>query len=564
MRRVMFDSTTSTGPEELASSLGPSASTITLAVSPSSESGPTALPNLSGDAPSSFSLPEIYQVTIRDFQRSSQTSVVEYSSATVKDNLVSQESSSGSQLVPCSDNDQFPALILESLRNSLITSISTDPDTSIALTSGQASLLSSLFSLARSDSQSPKLTETDPNNQVVASQDGPSWPSVLWHEDEDSVANDDDDDPEGIRAIICRSPTPDPNTQAMHCHLCSKPVSKPDMFREFDAFSSSLSRCPLGELHSVRAPESCRDDQRRRVMQFASSPGPNKECLIANVIGRLSKSQSLVTGRCRLWMLRTQAHQHIEDFHSEGPAIERARDMQNAHRVLDSMMEHFAATDVLISVATARPMFFKYDVKCTPQTYAQLLKGDYGLRWLHGAPDHFIVLLAWINALYEEYGTNADPMYIGEIESQVRSTKIEPNFTPDAVLLILRLAVQECWRQAVCVYLYMVLCGAQADDPRVTRAVRSFVYIVDGVSPGRNPDSFLFIPIMMVGCFAHREQDRSVLRRRMMGLQECSNPGAASYECLEVLEDVWERTRAEDRPAVWSDLRLSYRKITGV
>ncbi|QRW25999.1 Fungal specific transcription factor domain [Rhizoctonia solani] len=633
MRRVMFDSTTSTGPEELASGLGPSASTITLAVSPSSESGPTALPDLSGDAPSSFSLPEIYQVTIRDFQRSSQTSVVEYSSATVKDNLVSQESSSGSQLVPCSDNDQFvtidtldghsetlglsqgqlslqsspdsassPPSSSRSLRNSLITSISTGPDTSIALTSGQASLLSSLFSLARSDSQSPKLTETNPNNQVVGSQDGPSWPSVLWHEDEDSVANDDNDDPEGIRAIICRSPTPDPNTRSNALPFVLQASSQDAHWVSFIAFE------PLKVAGMIREGV---------VMQFASSPGVRTRiCLIANVIGRLSNVPELGHREMSIvGMLRTQAHQQIEDFHSEGPAIERARDMQNAHRVLDSMMEmvliqryssplsnivtlmgaaasvfrracpepsdqlvnlpniltspglnlqHFAATDVLISVATARPMFFKYDVKCTPQTYAQLLKGDYGLRWLHGAPDHFIVLLAWINALYEEYGTNVDPMYIGEIESQVRSTKIEPNFTPDAVLLILRLAVQECWRQAVCVYLYMVLCGAQADDPRVTRAVRSFVYIVDGVSPGRNPDSFLFIPIMMVGCFAHREQDRSVLRRRMMGLQECSNPGAASYECLEVLEDVWERTRAEDRPAVWSDLRLSYRKITGV
>ncbi|KAF8714372.1 hypothetical protein RHS03_00365, partial [Rhizoctonia solani] len=217
-------------------------------------------------------------------------------------------------------------------------------------------------------------------------------------------------------------------------------------------------------------------------------------------------------------------------------------------------LQHFAATDVLISVATARPMFFKYDVKCTPETYGRLLKGDYGLRWLHGAPDHFIVLLAWINALYEEYGTNADPMYIAEIENQVRSTDTKLGFASDAILLVLRVALQECWRHAVLIYLYTVLCGAQADDLRVTRAVRSFVHVVDGLKPGRNPDSFLMIPIMTAGCFAHREHDRNILRQRIMGLRESSNHGTANHESLRVLEDVWARTRAEDRPAVWSDL----------
>ncbi|ELU36241.1 hypothetical protein AG1IA_09729 [Rhizoctonia solani AG-1 IA] len=149
-------------------------------------------------------------------------------------------------------------------------------------------------------------------------------------------------------------------------------------------------------------------------------------------------------------------------------------------------------------------------------------------------------------------------MYITEIESQTRSTNIKMDPASEAILLVLRLAVQECWRQAVLVYLYtvsIILCGAQADDPRVMRAVRSFVYIFDGVKPGRNPDSFLSIPIMTVGCFAHREHDRKIIRQRLLGLRESSNCGTTCYECLGVLEDVWARTRAEDRPAVWSDLR---------
>lgn len=117
--------------------------------------------------------------------------------------------------------------------------------------------------------------------------------------------------------------------------------------------------------------------------------------------------------------------------------------------------------------------------------------------------------------LHEDYAHNVDQEYITEIESQIRAVKIKPGFSPDPVLLILRFAVQECWRQTVYVYLYMSLCATQADDPRVMKAVRAFVHIVNGVKPSRNPDSFLFIPIMVVGAFAYRKRDRDILRRRM-------------------------------------------------
>ncbi|GAB1520221.1 hypothetical protein RhiTH_003294 [Rhizoctonia solani] len=378
---------------------------------------------------------------------------------------------------------------LRSLRGSSIT----DSDSSITSTSGQAGLPNSVFSLSRSDSQSPKVIETGLNSQPIGLSDGPSWPSILWHndDDDDSVANDDDEDPEGIRAIICRSPTLDPNTRSN---------ALPFVLQAYAHWVRFVAFEPLKVAGMIREGV---------IMQFASSPEVRTRiCLIANLIGRLSKSPELGHRETSIvWMLRTQAHQHIKDFHSEGPAMEHARDMQNAHRVLDSMMEivlierysgplsnivalmgavapvfrracsepsnqlvnlpnilaspglnlqHFAATDVLISLATARPMFFKYDVKCTPQTYAQLLKGDYGLRWLHGAPDHFIVLVAWINALHEDYGTNVDPKYITEIESQIRSTNIKMDSASEAILLVLRFALQECWRQAVFVYLYMV------------------------------------------------------------------------------------------------------------
>ncbi|CAE7230702.1 unnamed protein product [Rhizoctonia solani] len=477
-------------------------------------------------------------------------------------------------------------------------SIASNSMGNVILTPGQASLLGSLFSLAHPEDQLPKLIEPGQTNLSSNLLHGPDWSP--WSSIHDAaLVSSDEDDSEGVRDIICRSPTPDPNTQSN---------ALPFVLQSYARWVNFVVFEPLKVAGMIREGV---------IMQFASSPEVRtRTCLIANVIGKLSKAPELdKNGMSIVSMLRSEAHQNIMHFHSTKPASERETDMQNALGVLDNMMEmiliqrysgplvsvialmaaaapvfrracpdpperlvnlpnilaspglnlqHFAATDVIISVTTARPMFFKYDVTCSPEAFGQLVKGEYGLQWLHGVPDRFIVLLAWINALREDYGNSVDSRYVLEIENQVQSIKIEPGFSPDPILLILRLAVQECWRQTVYVYLYMALCGTRADDPRVTRAVRAFVKIVNGVKPGRNPDSFLFIPIMVVGAFAYRERDRDVLRRRMTGLRECTNPGAAGYDCLEILEDIWRRTQAENRPASWLDLRISCQDVAGI
>lgn len=119
-------------------------------------------------------------------------------------------------------------------------------------------------------------------------------------------------------------------------------------------------------------------------------------------------------------------------------------------------LRSFAINDVLLSVTMARPMFFKYDVGCTPEVYDRMVKGESGLEWLHGLPDQFLIMLARINGLYEDFGTHADPSYITEIEDQIRGVAFLPTLSADPVRAVWRIAVQECWRQTMYVYLYMV------------------------------------------------------------------------------------------------------------
>jgi hypothetical protein len=128
----------------------------------------------------------------------------------------------------------------------------------------------------------------------------------------------------------------------------------------------------------------------------------------------------------------------------------------------DLTVRYFSAGDVMASVVTARPQLFKYDVSHTPETAERLMNAEFGLQWLHGFPNQFVILLALISGLHEDIGTHVDPHIVSDIEEQIRSVTFPPALvSSDPFLGISRLVVLECWRQAVYIYLYMVrVCSA--------------------------------------------------------------------------------------------------------
>lgn len=121
---------------------------------------------------------------------------------------------------------------------------------------------------------------------------------------------------------------------------------------------------------------------------------------------------------------------------------------------------YFAATDVLLSVTSARPMLFRYDVTYPLDFSNQELPCEYGLEWMHGIPDHSIVMFAWINSLVEDSlatGMPVDPECVTKIEELVDSGARERDFAEsDPFLRVGRVVVREYWRQATLIYLYMV------------------------------------------------------------------------------------------------------------
>ncbi|KAJ1301192.1 hypothetical protein OPQ81_003602 [Rhizoctonia solani] len=384
-----------------------------------------------------------------------------------------------------------------------------------------------------------------------------SLPSLSFSPSEDDGSASDDEDPEGVGRVMCMTPTPDPHAQSNTLPFVLQSYVR---WANFSVFEPSRIAYQL------------RDNILSR---FSSSQtSRNRVILIANAItsiGRDTKynarSVSIVS------MLYDEAQQSIARVVSKRPASPREVDIRLASKTFDHLVEmlllqcwsigprnlmglmhaaapvfrracpelpeqlvnlprillesefhlrQFAESDVLLTLVSGRSMFYRYDVSFTEEIWNRIAVED-GLQWLRGLPGQFLILLAWINGLCEEFGTNVDPQVVAGIESRIRDARFVPGLSSDPILTVRRLAVKECWRQTLYVYLYMALCGVDADDPRVARAVKAFTRIINGVKPGHNPDHFLLIPMHVVGVAARRSKDRDSIRRRIFGLQQGAN-----------------------------------------
>ncbi|KAH7345468.1 hypothetical protein B0J17DRAFT_639998 [Rhizoctonia solani] len=259
---------------------------------------------------------------------------------------------------------------------------------------------------------------------------------------------------------------------------------------------------------------------------------------------------------------------------------------------IDISLQSYATHDILLSMLTHRPMFFRYDVTYPPHlTDAAFITEDGpGLRWLYGVPDWLMVILARMNTLLEDYGSCIDPGIANELEEEIRSKRTIVAGSVDPSL--------RGWRLAALVYLFMGLCGADSKDARVTKVNSKFMKLYSGVEARRLPDSFLVFPMLILGLPAS-QKDRKVIRERMLDLMECSRPNTFGNEIVRILDDIWARADERGRAGstnssvgegratsggpesssgrsgstgdgrgggavVWSDLRLGCLRITGM
>ncbi|KAH7345520.1 hypothetical protein B0J17DRAFT_42332 [Rhizoctonia solani] len=229
-------------------------------------------------------------------------------------------------------------------------------------------------------------------------------------------------------------------------------------------------------------------------------------------------------------------------------------------------LQYYPTLDVLQSIITHRPMFFRYDLRFLSSQDRELLQSDDGpgLRWLYGVPDRLMIVLARMNTLFEDFANRVGLETVLELEKDIAacSPVMLADLGTDPILSVGRMIVQESWKLAAQVYLYMGLCGRDSLNARVVQIQREFMKLLGAIRPRRNPDSFLVLPIAILGVATTSPEDRSVLLKRLWGVSECKKPDTLGNDIVRMLNDIWARTA--ERPAVWADLRTACLRVTGM
>ncbi|CAE6400786.1 unnamed protein product [Rhizoctonia solani] len=256
----------------------------------------------------------------------------------------------------------------------------------------------------------------------------------LTQPDDDLAENIKDQDPEGIRPLLCIVPTMDRNV---------KENSLPFVLQCYSQWAIMFVFEPLEVVHVMR------EDA---IAHFSSEDTRLRTILVANAMRMFSSNpQVSPTGMSLVTHLASKVREEVRTFMATPPPSALTLDRKNAMHALDNSLEvmtlqintcslatciqlmddaapvfrracseppgqplnlvnillgpslnlrHFVSLDIMGGVTNARPTHFKYEVAYSTELCERMfqLQKPHGLQWLHGLPDQFIMILAWINS----------------------------------------------------------------------------------------------------------------------------------------------------------------------
>ncbi|CUA77810.1 hypothetical protein RSOLAG22IIIB_12847 [Rhizoctonia solani] len=175
---------------------------------------------------------------------------------------------------------------------------------------------------------------------------------------------------------------------------------------------------------------------------------------------------------------------------------------------------------------------------------------------VYACPIIVLITLARVNAsrvsrLMDQ--DEATPAGIQEYEAAVQNWKPHVDYADQPSQLITRLAVQEAWRQAALIYLYMGACAASSADDRVEALVRQVAQLAGTVEAGTHFETHLFVPCLIAGVAARKEKHRTILRKKIQVSQKAEACLLRGADFSSALDHLWHGAAAEGSPVTWDD-----------
>ncbi|KAH7338110.1 fungal-specific transcription factor domain-containing protein [Rhizoctonia solani] len=224
----------------------------------------------------------------------------------------------------------------------------------------------------------------------------------------------------------------------------------------------------------------------------------------------------------------------LSDYYSHGiltvPLVKaimgaETLDLLNIRGIDMFNVNFWAWCDILDSMATSRPTWFKYesdlDRAVQPGTEESGASEDKGIEWIYGCPNIIAVILARTSSLRHAKLSVEEKRSQGiGLEQLIKSWQLRPLGAKESLLRVTRMGTQEVWRHAGILYVHHAILKSNSNHLVIRDSVKSIIKIASTLKPGGNPDSFLAVPYFIAGFYAANQKDRYILKSRLIG---CGN-----------------------------------------
>ncbi|CUA73182.1 Retinoblastoma-related protein [Populus trichocarpa] [Rhizoctonia solani] len=213
----------------------------------------------------------------------------------------------------------------------------------------------------------------------------------------------------------------------------------------------------------------------------------------------------------------------------------------------------FALLDCTCAMAFGLPQQVEYDTTIYPRT-----SGPFSHQWSHITPAEFQLLLTEINACRDGSPTARDKKDIEQSLLTWQSRPGEYTFA-EAWMGIAWYALQESWRLALLVYLYLAVWDIPSDDTRIQTIIKQMLQVLGTIKKRKSSGGNVtfVVQYLMIGICARSEAHRKAVRDKLSAQNEIWLWLIRASDFVPVLDDLWHGVGANGRPVRWQDYMRS-------
>ncbi|QRW11216.1 Fungal specific transcription factor domain [Ceratobasidium sp. AG-Ba] len=237
-----------------------------------------------------------------------------------------------------------------------------------------------------------------------------------------------------------------------------------------------------------------------------------------------------------------------------------------AHALASGRYEigRFIYEDTIWSLMFGVPQLVEYDTSHPPIA----VPGAYPTEWVHGCPVRFAFAIIKINQWRAKHpnGGSQEGSAWKEIEEDILSWRPSCDYGPDSESgrLVMRFGIQEAWRHALLIYLYMAMCGVTSHDPRVRSSVRQISRLHAAVNTQFTSGMHLMVPLLLAAICARSEGDRRTFRAAISIAARSKSWLLKGTEFTPVVDHLWHGAAANGAPVTWDDYVNARRAVMDV